>query len=635
MNIVEGDIAAPQRERTKRSIRRTGLAVFIVTLWALLAASPAAAEKRLALVVGNSAYQSIPKLDSPQNDAKLIADTLRGIGFTLVGGEAQIDLDKAGFDAALRIFGNELAEADVALFYYAGHGVRIRDSNYLVPVGANPSNEADADFQLVDIAPVLRQMEGAGTRLNLVILDACRSNPLALGLRSTGGGLAPMRAPERTLIAYAAQPGNVAREGSKRHSPYTKALAQTIRRAGLDLFQTFNEAGLTVKRTTGGQQQPWLSSSPIDGSFYFVEAPASARATSSTTDEAAQAWSAARDTTSPAVLEAFVRTYGSSFYASLARARLDDLKAEATKTSPQLSSAGPSARPAISSSSQAVGSQSAERVVLYDEDPSNPKGLQYAGTVIWHTETIKAAGKPDEVAIHADVDIPARKLKMAMSFARNTDPSLPASHTADLTFQLPQDFVGGDVSNLPGILMKTDETARGTPLAGLAVKVTTGTFLVGLSNVAADRARNSQLLLERAWFDIPLVYANQRRAILAVEKGASGDAAFQAAFAAWGQTPGTAMPQQTPDQPSGRDGGYVVQVSSQRSEEDALAAYKTLQSRFPDVLGSHAPIIKRADLGDKGAFYRAVVGPFATSDEAAQFCGILRTAGGYCIVQKN
>ena len=90
-----------------------------------------------------------------------------------------------------------------------------------------------------------------------------------------------------------------------------------------------------------------------------------------------------------------------------------------------------------------------------------------------------------------------------------------------------------------------------------------------------------------------------------------------------------------PGEPSGRDGGYVVQVSSQRSEEDALASYRALQSRFPDVLGSHAPIIKRADLGDKGAFYRAVVGPFATSDEAAQFCSVLRTAGGYCIVQKN
>ena len=537
MNLVESNIAARFRSDDLVRCARSVLPLCILALLALLTAGPAAADKRLALVVGNSAYQSIPRLDNPQNDAKLIAETLRGIGFTLVGGTAQIDLDKAGLDDALRSFGEQLGEADVALFYYAGHGVRIRDSNYLVPIGANPSNEADADFQLVDIARVLRQMESAGTRFNLVILDACRSNPLAQGLRSTGGGLAAMRAPERTLIAYAAQPGNVARDGSDGHSPYTKALAQTIRRAGLDPFQTFNEAGLAVKRATGGQQQPWLSSSPIDGSFHFVEAPTSAPATSSATDEAAQAWSATRDTTSLAVLEAFVRTYGASFYASLARARLDDLKAAAAKTPPRPSSAAPSARPATSSSSQAVGSQSPERVVLYDEDPSDPKGLQHAGTVVWRTETIKAAGKPEGVAIRADVDIPARKLKMAMSFARNADPSLPASHTVDVTFQLPQDFVGGDVSSLPGILMKSNETARGTPLAGLAVKVTAGTFLVGLSNVAADRARNSQLLLERAWIDIPLVYSNQRRAILAIEKGASGDTAFQAAFAAWGQTP--------------------------------------------------------------------------------------------------
>ena len=107
------------------------------------------------------------------------------------------------------------------------------------------------------------------------ILDACRNNPLAgRGLRSTDGGLAQMRAPEGTLISYATQPGNVAQDGDGGNSPYTKALAQTIRRAGLDVFQTFNEVGLAVKRSTGGQQQPWVSSSPIDGKFYFVDPPA-------------------------------------------------------------------------------------------------------------------------------------------------------------------------------------------------------------------------------------------------------------------------------------------------------------------------------------------------------------------------
>ncbi len=178
----------------------------------------------------------------------------------------------------------------------------------------------------------------------------------------------------------------------------------------------------------------------------------------------------------------------------------------------------------------------AQRVVLYDEDPSDPKGKQYVGTVVWRTEAIKAAaGQPADIAVRADIDIPDRKFKMTMSFRRNTDTSLPASHTAELTFILPSDFAGGGVSNVPGILMKSNEQARGTPLAGLAVKVTDGFFLVGLSNVDADRARNIQLLKERSWFDVPLVYVNQRRAIIAIEKGPPGERAFNDAFAAWGE----------------------------------------------------------------------------------------------------
>lgn len=178
----------------------------------------------------------------------------------------------------------------------------------------------------------------------------------------------------------------------------------------------------------------------------------------------------------------------------------------------------------------------AQRVVLYDEDPSDPKGKQYVGSVIWRTEQIKATGnqKPD-IAVRADIEIPDRKFKMTMSFRRNTDSSLPASHTAELTFILPQDFTGGGVGNVPGILMKSNEQARGTPLAGLAVKVTDGFFLVGLSNVDADRTRNLQLLKERSWFDVPLVYVNQRRAIIAIEKGSPGERAFNDAFAAWGE----------------------------------------------------------------------------------------------------
>jgi hypothetical protein len=256
---------------------RKGLLGRIVT-WAALAlaaitsfAAPASAEKRIALVVGNSAYKNITPLDNPSKDASLMAETLSSLGFTLVGGRAQLDLDKGAMDNAVQSFGRQVQGADVALFYYAGHGVQVAGANFLVPVGANPTREADVDFQMTDVNLVLRQMQGSGTRLNLVILDACRNNPFgARGLRASDGGLAQMRAPEGTLISYATQPGNVAQDGMDGHSPYTKALATTIKQSGLDIFQTFNQVGLAVKRATSGAQQPWVSSSPIDGTFYFV-----------------------------------------------------------------------------------------------------------------------------------------------------------------------------------------------------------------------------------------------------------------------------------------------------------------------------------------------------------------------------
>jgi hypothetical protein len=248
------------------------MAALLALLWqTLTCAAYAAAEKRIALVIGNSAYQNVTRLDNPRSDAALMAETLAGLGFTLIGGRAQLDLDKQSMDIAVQSFGRQVQGADVALFYYAGHGVQVAGSNYLVPISANATREADVDFQMLDVNLVLRQMQGAGTRLNMVILDACRNNPFGgRGLRAADGGLAQMRAPEGTLISYATQPGNVAQDGSDGHSPYTRALAATIKQAGLDIFQTFNQVGLAVKRATGGSQQPWVSSSPIDGTFYFV-----------------------------------------------------------------------------------------------------------------------------------------------------------------------------------------------------------------------------------------------------------------------------------------------------------------------------------------------------------------------------
>lgn len=178
----------------------------------------------------------------------------------------------------------------------------------------------------------------------------------------------------------------------------------------------------------------------------------------------------------------------------------------------------------------------AQRVVLYEEDPSNTAGRRFVGTVLWRTESIAAGpGQALELAVRGEIEIPEAKTAVKFSVRRNTDKALPASHTIEIMFSLPADFPNGAITNIPGILMKQAEQTRGVPLAGLSVKVTPGFFLVGLSSAEADVQRNIQLLKERSWFDVPVVYSNGRRAILAIEKGAPGERAFADAFAAWGE----------------------------------------------------------------------------------------------------
>jgi hypothetical protein len=275
-----------------------------------------------------------------------------------------------------------------------------------------------------------------------------------------------------------------------------------------------------------------------EGSHQSAEASGSAAPRS----EAAEAWDAVKDTKNPALLETFIKRYGTTFFAELAKARLDELKAAAAKPPP-----GQGASSGRFPSLQMPADGIRETAVLYEEVPSDPKGQQFTGSVVWHTESIKADGKPDEFAARADIDIPSRGLRMRMLLKRNLDPSLPASHVIELTIAASGDFHGGGVGNVPGILMKSNQQARGTPLAGLAVKVTDGFFLVGLSSVEADQQRSLKLLLERSWFDIPIVYANQRRAILAINKGGAGEQVFKTVFTAWGQYPDATGPAADPD----------------------------------------------------------------------------------------
>jgi hypothetical protein len=183
----------------------------------------------------------------------------------------------------------------------------------------------------------------------------------------------------------------------------------------------------------------------------------------------------------------------------------------------------------------APGGQTAPAVAsLVEADPSDPKGKRYVGSVIWRTETVSAGpGVAPELAVRADIEIPERRMTMSWSIRRNTDKTLPASHTIEMTFNLPADFSGGSIANVAAVVMKQSEEARGNKLVTRVAKVTNGIFLIGLSAVDADAQRDTQLLKGQLWFDVGIVYTNGNYAILAMEKGEAGNRAFAQAFAAW------------------------------------------------------------------------------------------------------
>jgi formylglycine-generating enzyme required for sulfatase activity len=335
------------------------LALLLTAIFSL----PAWADKRVALVIGNGNYAHVSTLQNPANDARLLAEALRSVGFTVIRGEAQLDLDKQAFEKVIQEFGAKLEGADVALFYYAGHGLQIRGINYLVPVDANPSREADVGIQTVNASLIINQMEGTGTKLNIVILDACRTDPfngraLQMGrgrdnemvkMRDIGsGGLAEMRAPEGTLISFATQPDTVASDGADGDSPYAKALAEVIHTPGLGILDAFNQVGLKVQRATGKKQQPWMSNSPIDGAFYFVPPPGGAVTAvnvSQNVSESAEevAWDYVKDTADAEQVRRFLTKFPQGARAGEARERLAalDLDARTKGLRTQQSKSGP------------------------------------------------------------------------------------------------------------------------------------------------------------------------------------------------------------------------------------------------------------------------------------------------------
>jgi uncharacterized caspase-like protein len=235
--------------------------------------APAISERRVALVIGNGAYQNVAHLANPDNDAKLIAAALSQDGFvvTLVG-----ELDHSGFVAALKSFATEADNADWALVYFAGHGIEMGGTNYLIPIDAKLSTDRDVDLEAVPLNQVMNAIDGAH-RLRIVILDACRDNPFADAMKLTGGarrdigrGLARIEPGRGTVVVYAAKEGTIAADGDGVDSPFTIALAKHLTDPGVEIGKLFRLVTDDVLDTTGNRQEPFVYG-PLTArqDFYF------------------------------------------------------------------------------------------------------------------------------------------------------------------------------------------------------------------------------------------------------------------------------------------------------------------------------------------------------------------------------
>ena len=309
--------------------------------WLLLAAgcfsaSPALAEKRVALVIGNSAYQKVAPLTNPANDAGIVAAMLKQIGFDSV--EAKMDLKAADMRRALREFGSKTRDADVAVVYYAGHGIELDNTNYLIPVDAQLETDAEVLDETVPLDRVLFAVEPA-KQLRLIILDACRDNPFAKTMKRTvasraiGRGLAKVEPTSpNTIIAYAAKAGSTASDGDSRNSPFAAALVEHLPKPGLDLRRAFGFVRDDVLKITGNKQEPY-----VYGSLGGNDVPLVPVKPVATGPQADPQSAVRRDYELALQLgtrdgwEAFLRTYGDGFYADLAKGQLKKIAAEETR----------------------------------------------------------------------------------------------------------------------------------------------------------------------------------------------------------------------------------------------------------------------------------------------------------------
>lgn len=260
LNRMKQEIAA-----LKASIKKNKGTVIPIPIATLSESKYNKYKSRTALVIGNSNY-SYSRLANPRNDARDIAITLKSLDFKVI---LKVDVNQRQMEEAIDEFSNQLSQGGVGLFYYAGHGIQYKDSNYLIPLGAKIKKQKDLRYEAVNLGRVLDGMGAAGTGLNIAILDACRDNPLPRSYRSSGTrGLIKVPSPDGTILAFSTSPGAVAQDGDGRNGLYTTYLLKHLKTKNISIDNLLKRVSKDVKKASGRGQKPWRESS-FDGDFYF------------------------------------------------------------------------------------------------------------------------------------------------------------------------------------------------------------------------------------------------------------------------------------------------------------------------------------------------------------------------------
>jgi cyclophilin family peptidyl-prolyl cis-trans isomerase/uncharacterized caspase-like protein len=304
--------------------------LILVAVLAMLIVAPAHADtdKRVALIIGNDAYKSLPRLNNGANDARAMERSLKALGFETI---LKVNAGRREMNGAIAEFGGKLSSGAVGLFYYAGHGIQADGRNFLVPVDAQLETEVDLDSDGIDADRVLKSMEGAHNRLNIVVLDACRDNPLPKKGRSAARGLAVVgNTPGGSLVAYAAGPNQQAQDGEAgSNGIYAAALLEALAVPGLKVEDVFKRTADVVRTKTGGKQQPWQLSS-VSGDYYFrapiAKAEAVAPVSSGGADKEAMFWSSIQGSNDLSMFEAYLSQFPTGTFVAIAKAKIETLK---------------------------------------------------------------------------------------------------------------------------------------------------------------------------------------------------------------------------------------------------------------------------------------------------------------------